>query len=311
MFRLKPSTIARLFIVLALIHGRAHASPVGSAFSYQGRLVASGVPAEGSYDFHFNLYDVASAGSQVGLTQTNNAVVVSNGAFTVQLDFGAGAFTGEARWLEITLRTGTNAFTTLNPRQQVTATPYAVSAATVSGTISDGQIPATIARLGRSQTFSGVVQLTNAANTMIGNFAGSGAGLTNLDLSAVTNWVLLQGYQSTNSVTRKQLVTPSPASGTNYVVDFLNEAVQITATNNINFLQSTNRTASGWYGECVWYIQGGATNRTLKFNSNWTGVGTLATSSPYILLSNKLTIVALSVRGGSETNVTYAIARQE
>lgn len=280
-------------------------------FTYQGRLATSGVAAEGTYDFLFNLYDAASLGSQAGLTQTNNAVVVSNGTFTVQLDFGAGAFNGEARWLEITLRAGTNAFTTLNPRQPVTATPYAISAATVSGSISDGQIPATIARLGSSQTFSGVLQLTNSANTVVGSFAGNGGGLTNLDLSAVTNWVLSQGYQSTNSVTRKQLVTPSPASGTNYIADFLNEAVQITATNNINFLQSTNRTVAGWYGESVWYIQGGTTNRTLKFNPNWTGVGTLATSSPYILLSNKLTIVALSVRGGGETNVTYAIARQE
>jgi hypothetical protein len=61
----------------------------------------------------------------------------------------------------------------------------------------------------------------------------------------------------------------------------------------------------------VWYIQGGATNWTLRVNTNWIGVGTLAASSPYVVASNKLVIVAFSARGSSETNVTYAISRQE
>jgi len=307
MFRIKSSGIACLTAALILTPGQLVAAPVGSAFSYQGRLATAGVSAEGSFDFLFRLYDSAGGGGQVGQTQTNNAVVVSNGVFTVPLNFGAGSFDGEARWLEIAVRAGTNVFTTLNPRQPVLATPYAITAASVTGPVNDAQIPISIARLNSAQTFSGELQLTNPANVFFGN----GAGLTNLDTSGVTNWVLTQGYQSTNGVTRKQLVTPSPANGTNYVADFLNEAVQITATNNINFLQSTNRTAAGWYGECVWYIRGGTTNCTLRCNTNWTAVGTLATISPYLLLSNKLTIVALSARGSGETNVTYAIARQE
>lgn len=307
MFRTKPSGIACLIAAFILIQGRLPATPVGSTFSYQGRLSAAGVSAEGSFDFVFRLYDSVGGGGQVGQTQTNNAVVVSNGVFTVPLDFGAGSFNGETRWLEIAVRAGTNGYATLIPRQPVLATPYAITAASVTGPINEAQIPVTIARLNSAQTFSGALQLTNPANVFIGN----GAGLTNLDTSPVTNWVLTQGYQSTNGVTRKQIATPSPVNGTNYVADFLNEAVQITATNNIYFLQSTNRTSAGWYGECVWYIRGGTTNRTLKCNTNWTGVGTLAASSPILLLSNKLTIVAMSARGGSETNVTYAIVRQE
>ena len=33
-------------------------------------------------------------------SNTFNTVPISNGLFTVQLDYGATAFTGEARWLE-------------------------------------------------------------------------------------------------------------------------------------------------------------------------------------------------------------------
>ena len=114
-----------------------------------------------------------------------------------------------------------------------------------------------------------------------------------------------------SSAIRRVLTTPAPLAATNFIADFLNDAVQITATTNINFVQSTNRPGAGFYAECVWYIQGGATNRLLTLNPNWTPVGTLATNSPFLLLSNKLCILAFSARGPAETNVVYAIARQE
>lgn len=56
-------------------------------------------------------------------------MTVTNGLFTTQLDFGASAFTGDARYLEVRVRPGssTGAYTTLSPRQQLTATPYALA----------------------------------------------------------------------------------------------------------------------------------------------------------------------------------------
>jgi formylglycine-generating enzyme required for sulfatase activity len=58
-----------------------------------------------------------------------NAVAVSNGFFTVTLDFGAGVFTGEARWLAIAVKTnGAASFTALVPRQPLTPSPYALYA---------------------------------------------------------------------------------------------------------------------------------------------------------------------------------------
>ena len=41
-------------------------TPLGTSFTYQGRLVESGTPPNGSYDFRFVLYDAASGGNQVG-----------------------------------------------------------------------------------------------------------------------------------------------------------------------------------------------------------------------------------------------------
>ena len=62
------------------------------------------------------------------MTITRPNVQVSAGAFTVQpLDFGANAFPGADRFLEISVRRSVlDPFTTLSPRQQITSTPYAM-----------------------------------------------------------------------------------------------------------------------------------------------------------------------------------------
>src|SRR3954454_3284382 len=72
----------------------------GTAFTYQGRLNAGASPANGSYDLTFALYNTASGGTQQGSTIANSAMLVSNGLFTVTLDFG-NQFPGADRWLEI------------------------------------------------------------------------------------------------------------------------------------------------------------------------------------------------------------------
>ena len=106
----------------------------GTAFTYQGRLNTGTIPANGRYDFRFAIYNAASLGGQQGGFLTNNSTVVKEGLFTVTLDFGAGLFSGEDRWLEIGVRTnGSGAFATLAPRQPLTPAPYAVAATTAAG----------------------------------------------------------------------------------------------------------------------------------------------------------------------------------
>ncbi len=106
------------------------ATALTPTFTYQGRLTDGGSPANGTYDLRFILYDAETGGSQVGSTVTREDVTVAGGLFSVELNFGAAAFQGDARWLEIAVRPGssTGTFTTLSPRQPVSPAPYALFA---------------------------------------------------------------------------------------------------------------------------------------------------------------------------------------
>jgi hypothetical protein len=104
-------------------------APVGTGFTYQGRLEDGGSLADGAYDFQFSLFDAAAAGIQIGSTITLTDVTVAEGLFSVDVDFGTSAFGGGARWLEIAVRPGasTGVFMTLTPRQELSPAPYAMA----------------------------------------------------------------------------------------------------------------------------------------------------------------------------------------
>lgn len=107
------------------------ASPLGTAFTYQGRLHDAGNPADGSYDLQLTLFDAVSGGTQVGSVVTLSAVAVNDGLFTVTPDFGVLVSGSNARWIEIAVRPsgGGGGYTTLLPRQRLTPVPAALYAA--------------------------------------------------------------------------------------------------------------------------------------------------------------------------------------
>ncbi len=117
-------------ILCLLASWAAPAFAQGTAFTYQGRLTDGTNAANGNYDLRFSLRDALVAGNAVGSTNALAPVTISNGLFVVTLDFGAGIFTGPARWLEIGVRTNGSvaAYVTLIPRQPVTPSPYAIMA---------------------------------------------------------------------------------------------------------------------------------------------------------------------------------------
>ena len=116
-----------------------------SSFTYQGRLTDGGNPASGIYDLRFTIYDSSGGSGVIAGPLTNSPTSVSDGQFTVSLNFGAAAFNGANRWLEIQARTnGGGAFTPLTPRQPITATPYALTASKLSGTLPATQLTGTV-----------------------------------------------------------------------------------------------------------------------------------------------------------------------
>ena len=117
---------------LLMATGVANAqTPLGSSFTYQGKINSAGTPVNDTADFEFRLFDADIDGNAVGSIVTASNVLVVDGVFTVELDFGVLAFNGDARWLEVAVRSphdpsDMDAYTTLTPRQPLTATPYAL-----------------------------------------------------------------------------------------------------------------------------------------------------------------------------------------
>ena len=117
---------------------------LGGGFTYQGQLMDDGELVNAVCDLRFKLFDSSAGGTQLGVSQTVPNVPVTDGLFTVTLnagnEFGASAFTGEARWLEalVGCPAGGGVYYVLSPRQPVTAAPYALGlrpGAVISGTL--------------------------------------------------------------------------------------------------------------------------------------------------------------------------------
>lgn len=112
---------------LVCLGGTGAWAEVGSVMTYQGRLNQDGAPLDGSADFRCTLYDADLDGTAVAGPLEFVAVTVADGLFTLPLDFGAVAFNGGPRWLEIEVASPSGGtYTTLTPRQSITATPYAL-----------------------------------------------------------------------------------------------------------------------------------------------------------------------------------------
>jgi len=108
-------------------------SPANSTITYQGRLALNGLAVNEDCEIVFSLYDAAIGGNliaQVGSASLPRVVNIRKGLFTQPLDFGASAFNGSERWLEIAVRPAGagGPYSVLTPRQCVTPTPYALHA---------------------------------------------------------------------------------------------------------------------------------------------------------------------------------------
>ena len=158
----------------------SNAAPMGTAFTYQGRLMRKNRAAKGLYDLEFKLFDNPADGNQLASTIDVNELEVIKGYFTIELDFGddPNIFNGDARWLEIDVRPSNsndpNDFVTLSPRQEITPTPYALYAMTA------GRIPGGIIGSGTANYIAKFTGPNAVGDSVIYESTGSiGIGTTN------------------------------------------------------------------------------------------------------------------------------------
>ncbi|MHC4698896.1 MAG: hypothetical protein ACYTFA_19375 [Planctomycetota bacterium] len=132
----------RLSVVAVLTPLLAHAAfgeAVGTAFTYQGQLKQVGVPVSSTCDFVFFLVDSPTDPMTELGSQAIPGVEITNGLFTVDLDFGSEPFGGDARWLFVAVCCPEpddppdhcllpQNFTMLNPPQKLAPAPYALYA---------------------------------------------------------------------------------------------------------------------------------------------------------------------------------------
>lgn len=123
------------------------AEPMGTAFTYQGRLMDANEPANGLYDFQFKLYDSndpCTGSLLAGPIEVNDCNVI-DAYFAVDLDFGSDVFDGNAVWLEtrvVESPLGSDPCT-LSPLLELTPTPYALAVRvplTLQGAIEGGSL---------------------------------------------------------------------------------------------------------------------------------------------------------------------------
>ena len=185
--------IANTLLYLAVLAASTAAQT--TAFTYQGTLSASGHAANGNFDLTFKLFDAVTGGAQIGSTITMLQFPVVNGAFTTDLDF-PGTFTGNQRWLEVTVGSQT-----LIPRQPVNTVPVAQYA--LNGVI--GATGATGAM--------GPTGPTGAASTVPGPTGATGA--TGLGATGATGSTGAQGVTGPTGATGIQGATgPTGADST-------------------------------------------------------------------------------------------------
>ncbi|MFL7792274.1 MAG: tail fiber domain-containing protein [Anaerolineae bacterium] len=177
----------------------AQAAAVGTGFIYQGKLENGDGPVTASCNMDFRLYDdVGGGGSQVG-SSIVTTVPITDGLFTVNLDFGT-VFTGTALWLEVAVQCpGDASFTTLSPRQALTPAPYALALPGL-WTQQNGTSPNLVGGFGGNGFDEGVVGATIGGgghagypNRVTGDFGTIGGGGNNI---AGTNSTVSGGYEN-------------------------------------------------------------------------------------------------------------------
>jgi len=123
--RLRFPIVAIALISALAVHG-ASATPLGTAFGFEGRLLRNNQPVNGTTDIRYTMWDDALAGAQKGAPVTQLAVPLTDGLVSTTLDFGA-QYDGNRRWVQVEVKGSSDvSFVTLTPRYEILPVPYAL-----------------------------------------------------------------------------------------------------------------------------------------------------------------------------------------
>ena len=304
--------------VMALALSCAPLAGAATAFNYQGRLADGGVAANGSFELRFRLHDASTAGNAVSSELSFPSVGVTNGLFTVALDFGTSPFNaGADRWLEVSARPAgsTAAFAVFSPRTPLHAVPYAFFAlstpgdasALVSGTVPDARLSPNMAR---------IPDVLTSSNTLSDRVFATQADLQE-QFNALSNRVaqLTAALPPQSSLVAPSLpgglVIASPVAGdltllSQGLVQFAGfDAPSWTTGSAVGAPSARHGHASAWTGTqmFVWGgVVGGSVNNTggayEPGNDNWTSIATVNAPAARRLHSMAWTGERLLVWGG-------------
>jgi hypothetical protein len=251
----------KILLALATMVLACRAGAQSSTFTYQGVLSSNGVPLTGLFDLRFTLHNAATGGGQVGPANPVPSLGVTNGLFSYPVSFGVNSFDGGDRWVEIAVRPGgsSDPYAILSPRQAITATPYAVRAATFSGPVAatnltgkiyDTNLSANVALLTNNVVFTGSVTASQ--------FNGGGSALTNLNATNLTAGILPDARLSPNVALQNEgnVSFSGAVTATNYygsgtgltnvpgrIFEFIPTAGNVQAVANNGYLATNDTTA--------------------------------------------------------------------
>ena len=283
-----------VLLISSLGSAKSQTLPLGTAFSYQGVLTQDGKQATGLYDFRANLSTSPNGSTYVG-TALLQAQGVTNGIFTLSIDFGHNVFNGQQYWLELDVSTnGVEGYTELVPLQPVAPVPYALyaqnaatalSAGTMeTNSISASQLMTTAAPLpgqvlawnGSSLTWSNPTEGTNvtaaaaSGATSVASYGAKGDGsddtLAVASCVAANNWVCFPNSVSNLYVLDFVLIhsnnrlTVSPG----VTLKMANGQNHAFVTNN--WSGTTNVTIEGGIWDANWQNQSYGQNLSQVFN---------------------------------------------
>jgi hypothetical protein len=213
-------------------------------FTYQGKLTAGNASASGNYDFQFRLYDASS--NLLG-TQTRLGVPVSNGIFTINLDFGS-QFSGAPRFLEIAVRSaGGTTYTILSPRQQIKSAPYSIkslNAETAENSTQLGGINANQYVRTTDSRLSDARNPLSGSNNYIQNnpsLAGQNATINITNSAIIGNDVLVGGNLSVNGNASAEIYSGTAFNATsNFRINGQRVLAAVSSNNTFAGLQTGN-----------------------------------------------------------------------